>query len=428
MKRKYRQKDRKSSGFVSGDEKGWQLRLNRAQLTQVMQDGLHDFALELGRIIAVGMLEDEVDQLCGKPYSRTPQRQQVRHGYDPGWITLGSQKVPVERPRVRHTDGRGEVQLKNYRQLQQANRMTDGVMRRMVRGVSCRNYEQVVDTARDGLGIKRSSISRAFKRVVAGKLRTFCSRRWDDKRFIAIYIDGKTYAGQQMITALGITTDGYKHILGLRQGSSENAEVCQDLLTDLVARGVAPDQMTLFILDGSKALAAAVARVWGEYAEVQRCQIHKQRNVESYLEKQYRGELTGRLNAAWHETDHEQAQRLMQQTASWVESINPSAASSLREGMEETLTVVRLGVPGLLRESLSNTNVIESAYSIVDRVTGRVTRWRRGDMRWRWCAAGLQLAESQFRRVDGYREIPHLIAALDRIAREKGLDRKKVVA
>jgi len=428
MSRKYRENDPKSSQFVSRDEDCLQIQFNRAELMQMMQDGVHSLALELGRIVAVGMLEDEVAQLCGAPHSRNPERQQVRHGYDPGWITLGSQKVPIERPRVRSVKGRGEVRLHNYPQLQQSNQMAENVLRRMVRGVSCRDYAQVIDTARKGFGIKRSSVSRAFKHSQTVKIRQFCQRRWDNIRFVTVYIDGKAYAGQQMVAALGITADGRKYILGLRQGSSENAEVCKDLLSDLTVRGVAPDQMTLFVLDGAKALAAAVAAVWGEYAEVQRCQLHKQRNIQSYLAKEYWGELSARLNRAWQETDYDRALGLLEQTARWLEGINPDAARSLQEGMTETLTVVRLGLSKLLRQTLSSTNVIESAFSITERVNGRVTRWRRGDMRWRWCAAGLQLAESKFHRVSGYKQIPQLIAALDRIAQEKGLDCKTEVA
>ena len=428
MKRKYRKQDPKSSRFVSRDEECLQMQFNRAELRQMMQDGLHRLALELGRIVAVGMLEDEVTQLCGTPHGRNPERQQVRHGYDPGWITMGSQKVPIERPRVRSVKGRGEVRLRNYPSLQQSNQMAEDVLRRMVRGVSCRDYAQVIDTARAGFGVKRSSVSRAFKRSQTVKVRQFCQRRWDDLRFAVIYLDGKAYAGQQMVAALGITADGRKYILGLRQGSSENAEVGKDLLSDLTARGVAPDKMTLFVLDGAKALAAAVAAVWGDYAEVQRCQLHKRRNIESYLAKEYWGELRARLNRAWQETDYDRAFLLLEQTARWLEGINPDAARSLQEGMAETLTVVRLAVPKLLRQTLSSTNAIESAFSIAERATGRVTHWRRGDMRWRWCAAGLQLAESKFHRVVGCKQIPQLIAALDRIAREKGLDRKTEVA
>ena len=306
--------------------------------------------------------------------------------------------------------------------------MAENVLRRMVRGVSCRDYAQVIDTAQKAFGVKRSSVSRAFKHSQTVRVRQFCQRRWDNVRFVVIYIDGKAYASQQMIAVLGITADGRKYILGLRQGSSENAEVCKDLLSDLTARGVAPDKMTLFVLDGAKALAAAVERIWGEYAIVQRCQLHKQRNIESYLAKEYWGELRARLNRAWQETDYERALGQLEQTAQWLEGINPDAAHSLREGMAETLTVVRLGVPKLLRQTLSSTNAIESAFSIAERADGRVTRWRRGDMRWRWCAAGLQLAESKFHRVLGYKQIPQLIAALDRIAEEMGLDRKTEVA
>ena len=232
-----------------------------------------------------------------------------------------------------------------------------------------------------------------------------------------IMIDGVEYAGETMIVAAGITADGTKRVLGLRQGATENAAVCAALLEDLQARGLDTSRPVLLVLDGAKALHAAVKRVWGQNAVIQRCQVHKKRNVKAHVPEKHHAELERRLSEAYHETDYEAAKASLEATARWLERINPDAASSLREGLEETLTVVRLGVPGALRRTLATTNPIESALSVTRRVTARVTRWRDGDMRRRWCVAGLLRAESKFRRVKGHRAMPTLLKALEGSAR-----------
>jgi transposase-like protein len=383
----------------------------------LLKEGLHDLAVEVGRLVAVGLLEDEVNQLCGKRHTYDlPGRKATRHGGQRGWAMVAGQKVPVARPRVRHTDGSGEAQLEVYRLLQNRDNLRSSALRRIIHGVSMRNYEQVVERTRRGFGVKRSSVSRHCVRVMADRVRQFCERRWDKVRFAAIVIDGKVYARETMIVVLGITFAGEKCILGLRQGATENAQVCKELLESLRERGVRTDLPTLFVLDGAKALRAAVANVWGENGLVQRCQVHKLRNVKEHLAEEYWPELSRRLAEAYHETDYARALALLKQTAAWLVGINPDAAASLREGMEETLTVVRLGVPEKLRKTLASTNVIESAFSVVEEVTRRVKRWRAGDMRWRWCLAGLLHAEQRFRRVDGCRHIGVLVTALDALS------------
>jgi transposase-like protein len=388
--------------------------LNRSDVLALMQEGLHSLAVDIGRLVAVGLLEDETERLCGERYVHNPERKAVRYGGQSGWLELAGHKVPIERPRVRRADGTGEIPLAVYRQLRCADRLDAGVLRRAVHGVSARNYEQAVEQVRRGFGVKRSSVSRRFVRATAAMVQRFCERRWDGVGFIAIVIDGTPYAGQMMVTALGVTEAGTKHILGLRQGATENAQVCKELLESLRERGVAADVPVLFVLDGAKALHAAVASVWGKRGEVQRCQVHKRRNVRAHLEQRYWPELDRRLAEAYGETDYNRALALLQQAVRWLAGINPDAAASLREGMQETLTVVRLGIHAKLRKTLSSTNVIESAFSVAESVTGRVKRWRDGDMRWRWCAAGLLHAEQHFRRVDGYRHIPQVIEALGR--------------
>jgi transposase-like protein len=341
---------------------------------------------------------------------------------------LDGQKLTVERPRVRYTTDRGEVALPTYALLQQPRSMSEGVRKRLIRGVSCRNYAAVVNGGLKSFGIKRSSVSRAFKAATTAKVKRFSERRWDGVRFVTIYIDGTNYAGEMMIVALGLKADGTKQILGLRQGTTEKAEVCKDLLVDLWDRGVATDQVTLFVLDGAKGLRAGVEQVWGDHAVFQRCQVHKRRNVKAYLAEAYWPEFDRRLSEAYRERDYDQALKKLRAIVAWLDGIEPDAARSLEEGLEETITVTRLGVADLLHKSLSNTNVIESALGTSKGLTGRVKRWRRGHMRWRWCASGLMLAEAGFRRVQGYREIPKLIQALDGIARERGLDIKRQIA
>jgi transposase-like protein len=214
----------------------------------------------------------------------------------------------------------------------------------------------------------------------------------------------------------------------VRQGATENAAVCTALLEDLCGRGLDTSSPTLLVLDGAKALRAAVKRVWGKNALMQRCQVHKKRNVQQHLPQKHWKELSRQLHAAYHETDYDRALQGLKTTARWLQRLNPDAAASLREGMEETLTVVRLGVPELLRRTLATTNPIESAFSVAENVTRRVKRWRDGDMRQRWCIAGLLRAESKFRRVKGYRHMPQFVKALDRLVQGKGLDDRRKAA
>ena len=390
-----------------------QLPLERDDLVAMMQDSLHTFAVEIGLLLAGKLLEDEVEQLCGPRYERPTGRQMTRYGKQPGVITLAAQKLSVQRPRVRYVDGRGEAALGTYSLLQREDAMPQAVLQRMVRGVSCRDYEGVVDLARKGFGVKKSSVSRGFVKGSARALRDLAGRRFDGLRFAAIFIDGVEYAEETMTVALGMTEDGSKRILGVRQGATENSEVATSLLEELRERGLETNRPTLFVLDGAKALRTAVKRVWGRHAVIQRCQVHKRRNVKAHVAECHHQELGIRLHAAYSETSYDQALAKLRAAVQWLEGINPDAAASLREGMEETLTVVRLGVPELLRRTLATTNPIESALNVVRSVTRRVKRWRGGDMRQRWCTAGLLRAEAKFHRVKGCRQIPQLVAALD---------------
>lgn len=392
-----------------------QLCLDEEETLELLHRSLDQFAIELGTRVAVQLLEDEVTQLCGPRHQwGQAKRRATRYGHQPGYICLGGQKVRVSRPRVRAAGEVGsEVALDRYERLQRPDVLPEAFLRRMVRGVSTRDYEGVVDLAATACGVKKSSVSRGFVRASAASLEAWARRPLDEARYVAVFIDGVEYAEETLLVALGMTADGQKRVLGLRQGGTENAEVVASLLEELRERGLKTDRPTLFVLDGAKALVAGVKRVFGRRAIVQRCQVHKRRNVKSHLHQQHHGELDRRLSEAYGETDYGRARKRLEQTVRWLQKLNPDAAASLREGLEETLTVIRLKLPDMLRRTLSNTNVIESAISVVRTVTARVKRWRPGNMRQRWCAAGLQRAEEKFRKVKGYRQIAQLVAALD---------------
>jgi transposase-like protein len=402
-----------------------QLPLDIEALVEMTRQSLSSFAVEVGLRVAQCLLEDEVTQRCGERHERQPDRQETRFGHQPGYITIAGQKVSLAKPRVRSTNGRGEADLERYRLLQSPSAMPQAALDHLVNGVSTRRYEQVVQLARAGFGVKKSSVSRGFVRASAAEVERLAERRFEEERFAAIFVDAQPYAGEMMVVALGITTSGEKRLLGLRQGATENATVVTSLLEELRERGVRTDVPTLFVLDGAKALHAAVIRVWGKFAVIQRCQVHKRRNVEAHLSEEHHEELAERLSAAYHETNATQALTLLRATVKWLRRISPAAAASLEEGLEETLTVVRLGVPELLRKTLATTNPIESAFSVAESVTRRVKRWRDGDMRERWCVAGLLDAERRFNRVKGHKLLPQLLAALDRLAAVPTLDLKR---
>lgn len=417
MKRVYR----KSNQKINSKNPCLQLDLDAEAMVKTLREEIHAFAVQAGLAVAQSLLVDEVNRLCGPRYAHDPNTELFRHGSQPGWAVMAGQKVGLKKPRVQKKGG-GEVTLERYALLQQSDALDEAALRRMIRNVSTRNYEAVVDTATESFGVKKSSVSRNFVRASAAELKTLCERCWDDERFVAIFIDGKNFADAMIVVALGVTEKGEKRILGLRQGATENAEVVKALLEDLAERGVKTGEDTLFVLDGAKALASAVRKLWGQRALIQRCRIHKKRNVEGHLAEKHHEELHSRLRTAWDEPDYEKALKSLKTTAAWLERLNPDAASSLREGMAEMLTVTRLGVTGALLKTLATTNPIESALSVAADTTRRVKRWREGDMRLRWCAAGMLRAESRFRRVRGYADLPKLIQAMERALQNQTVD------
>lgn len=410
MRNRYQRGSRKSKGkfeLIGGRELAVRVPLPLVEVWEELQAEVERLTGEAGLQILRAILEDEVRQQVGPPHHPDPASGALRWGRQPGYVVFGGQKIPLRRPRVRTRDGQ-EVELENYRRLQQDGRMQRAVAERIVCGLSTRKYRRAVESVLSGYGIRKSSVSRHFVRATANQLRELCERRLDELHLVALLIDGIEFAGQTLVVALGVEENGTKHVLGLWQGATENATVCTALLEDLVARGLNQERRSLFVLDGSKALRRAVERIFGGRAEVQRCQLHKRRNVKDHLPEHCRAEYDRRLRNAYALADYGEAKAALQKLWRQLCEVNPNAARSLEEGMEETLTLHRLGVAPLLRRSLSSTNIIESCLSTVRHVTRNVKRWQGGDHIARWTAAGLLEAEKKFRKVKGYRELKEL--------------------
>jgi putative transposase len=324
---------------------------------------------------------------------------------------VDGQKVPIRRTRLRSQENR-EQRLGSYELFQRSAPREHAVWDKMMRGLSTRNYGAVVKEFREAYGVEKSAVSDSFIEASREKLQELLERRLGELRLCAVLIDGTPFRDRQMIVALGIGADGRKTVLGLREGATENASVVSELLRDLAARGLDFRVPRLYVLDGGKALAAAVRQHAGEAAWIQRCQVHKRRNVLDHLPEEHKPSVKKKLQNAYAMAEYSDAKRALERLHRELMELNPSAARSLEEGMEETLTVHRLRVPAPLRRTLASTNVIESAFSIVETVCRNVKRWRAGDHLERWVGSGLLVAERQFHKVQGYREIPVLLTSM----------------
>ena len=360
-----------------------------------------------GLKIIRAVIEDEVTRRVGPRHQPDMESNCVRWGQQPGYVVFSGQKVAVERPRVRTREGQ-EVALTSYARLQDDGRRQRAVREGIVAGLTSRNYRRAVASVLEGYGIEKSSVSRQFVQASAAQLKKLCEKKLHGLDLVAILIDGIHLGKQVLVVALGIESTGKKHVLGLWQGATENTAVVKDLLEDLVARGLSTERRYLFVIDGAKALRAAIERVFGARAEVQRCQLHKRRNVNEYLPKNAQGDYDRRIRNAYAMTSYAEAKAELEKIFRQLERVNPSAARSLEEGLEETLTVHRLGVGELLRRSLATTNPIESCLSTVERVARNVKRWHGGDQPLRWTATGLLEAERKFRKVKGFRELANV--------------------
>jgi putative transposase len=395
-----------------------QMVLPLAETVGWLRKGVGELIRTAGLQLMELLMEAEVLELVGERSQPRSDRTANRWGKERGFCVVMGQKVPVQRPRVRTIDDQ-EVRLGSYEMFHRGEPLTETVWEKLMLGLSTRRYGQAVREFTEAYGLEKSAISEHFIEASRGKLQEIMERRLDKLKLCALLIDATPFAGQQMVVALGISQDGRKTILGIRQGATENATVVGELLGDLVNRGLDFSECRLYVLDGGKALHAAVRKYAGESAPIQRCQVHKRRNVLDHLTDEQKPAVARRLNAAYTMEEHAAAKQALEQLHRDLMDINPSAARSLGEGLEETLTVHRLHVPTQLRKTLASTNVIESAFAIVERVCANVKRWQAGDHRERWVGSGLLVAEKQFRRVQGHKHIPSLLRALETLSPPK---------
>ena len=382
------------------------------------KEGLLALSVGVGLGVLTELMEEEVDDVVGPKGAHNAGRTAVRHGHEGGEVTLGGRRVEVRRPRVRTADGESEVSLSTYEHFADRDPLRRVVLERMLAGVSTRRYRRTQEPVGEEVETRarstsKSAVSRTFVERTREALGELMSRQLGDLRLAVMMLDGLELKGRMMIVALGITTEGVKIPLGLWEGSTENATVATALLSDLVERGLDPEQGMLFVIDGSKALRKAVRSVFGE-VPVQRCLWHKERNVLGHLPERDRPPIKARMRRAWRETDYPRALEQLTRLADELEHTHPGAAGSLREGMEETLTVIRLGIKGKLRRTLESTNPCESMIDTVRTTQRNVKHWSSGEMGLRWTAAGMLEAEQQFRKVIGYTDLPRLAVAIER--------------
>jgi putative transposase len=391
------------------------------QLVGAAKEGLLALSVGVGLGVLEELMAEEVDEVCGPKYTHDPDRVAYRHGTDDGEVTLGGRRVQLERPRMRSRDGESELPCRTYEHFASRDQLSRVVLERMLAGVSTRRYRRLQEPVGEEVETRarstsKSGVSRTFVARTREALLDLMARRLDDVRLAVLMIDGIGLKDHTCVVALGITTDGVKIPLGLWEGSTENKTVSSELLANLVARGLDVEQGVLVVIDGSKALRAAVNDVLGTRTPVQRCVCHKERNILDHLPERDRDLVKRRLRRAWTETSYRQALEQLQTLAAELDRSHPGAAASLREGMAETLTVTRLGVKGSLKKTLATTNPCESMIECVRRSSRNVKHWQNGEMCLRWTAAGMLEAEQQFRRVISYQALAKLAAAVEREA------------
>jgi putative transposase len=396
-------------------------RLDRhlVRFAEHLREGLLAASVAVGLEVMGELMDAEVTDLAGPKGKHNPARTAKRHGSQDGSVTLGGRRVQVRRPRIRTVgDDEHELPLASYDSFTSADLLADGVVARMLGGLSTRGYPVGLEPVgsrveQAATGTSHSAVSRRFVTATAERLDQLLHRPLGGQRWLVVFLDGFGMGEHLLVGALGVTADGTKVPLGVVEGTTENTAVCTRLVTGLRDRGLDTEHGVLFVIDGGKALAAAVRGTFGANALIQRCRRHKERNVLDHLPEAERPLIQRRLRSAWATPDAEQAQHELETLARGLARQRPGAAASLREGLAETLTVNRLGVGGKLLQTLESTNPVESMIEIVRDHAGRVKRWSSGEMALRWAAAGMLAAEAQFRRVKGYRELPALAAALE---------------
>ena len=388
--------------------------MDMGPLVELASEGLLALSVQVGLEVLRQMLAVDVTALAGAKGRHNPDRSAYRHGTETTRVVMGGQKVSVKRPRVRSKEG-SELQLPTLSVFQNEDPLNRVLLQRLLCGVSTRKYSRTLDESlEDAACVSKSEASRRFAAAMEARMDEFFKRRIEGS-FPAMMIDGLELGKMTIIAAMGIDAEGRKRILGLAEGGSENSEVVKALLADMVERGLDASEPRLYILDGGKALHKAVKDTFGKKAVIQRCQVHKKRNVLSYLPESEQANVSLAMTTAYREFEYVKAKASLELLADNLAYRYPKAADSLREGLEETLTAHRLKLPGLLRQTLSSTNAMESANSGCMGIIRRVCNFKNGAMTLRYAAAGFLEAERGFRRIKGYKQIPILQNALARL-------------
>jgi len=393
-----------------------QFLLPMVELVETAELAIDDVVEVVGRATIEAVLEMSAQGVAGpKQAGRVRgERDAVWYGRQSGLVYLSERKVRIERPRLRRRgqgEG-GELKVPAYAAMRRPGPLADRMLEILMSGVSTRKYGRVIAEMADTVGVSKSAVSRETIEASERVLKELMERRLDAWDLLVVYVDGIQFGAHHVLAAVGVDSDGKKHVLGMREGASENTEICRSLLEDLVERGLDVRRRRLFVIDGSKALRKAIDQVFGRASPVQRCRNHKIRNVVGHLPEDQQDQVRAAMRAAWKLEAREGEQKL-EQLALWLERDHPSAAASLREGLSEMFTINRLGLPPRLRKCLGTTNVIDSTHSGGRQKTVRVTHWQGGQMALRWAAAAFVETEKNYRRISGYDQLWILKAHLD---------------
>jgi putative transposase len=380
-----------------------------------MRQGLLAASVAIGLEVLDELFEAEVVELAGPKGRHDAGRTHNRHGTVNGTVTLGGRQVSVSRPRVRTADDTAEASLATYQAAKATDLLAEHMVGAMLAKLSTRRYGAALEPVGDlpAKGTSKSTVSGKFVAATAERLAGLNRRPLDEQRWLIIFIDGFSFGQHLLVGALGVTAEGVKIPLAVVEGTTENATLCTRLTANLRDRGLDASNGLLFVVDGSKALSKAIRAVWGDKALIQRCRLHKERGILDHLPDAEHDWVRRKLRAAWNLTDADAAKRDLEALARALARKHPGAAGALREGLDETLTVTRLGITGALLRTVFSTNPVESMIEIVRDHAANVKRWRDGTMALRWAAAGMEAARTQFRRIKGYRQLPQLAAALE---------------
>lgn len=418
---KTRRKRAKREEHVESQGTQGSLMARVAEVVAEGQQALRELVLSAGFEVFAELLEEDRRRLCGPRYARPQERRAYRHGHGQGVVVLGGRQVRLRKPRVRSVSGE-ELSLASWETMKDQDPLQERAVEQILCGVSTRKYERSLEELPDekaSVGTSKSSVSRRFIARTRRQVEAFLSRPLGELDLPVLMLDGTEVGRHLLIVALGIDRQGSKHVLGVIEGSSESTEVCRQLLRGLLERGLVVERHRLVVIDGSKGLHKAVRVTFGSWAVIQRCRVHKMRNVLEHLPKRLRPWFQTKIRKAWDLPSVESAERELRALADALDEDHPGAAASLREGLDETLTVNRLGLAGALLKTLRSTNPIENVYGSVKTTARNVKRWRSGSMALRWVVTALAEAELRFRRIRGFRDLDQLEVGLTRLLEDQ---------